>query len=205
MTRAGSVTQLLGGLRAGEEQALVQLHRRCWPTLVALARRRLDGTPRRVADEEDVAQEAFLAFYQAFHAGRLPKLENRAQLFALLVTIASRKAATHVERAGRAKRGSGKVRGESALDALVGPAAEVRGAEQHEDPRPTAESEAIVKDLYQHYLGALADSLRSFAELYLAGWSHREIGERLGCKTRTVDRKVRLILDQWQTMAAREM
>ena len=43
--------------------------------------------------------------------------------------------------------------------------------------------------------------LQAFAELYLAGCTHREIAERLACVERTVERKLALVLKKWQQQA----
>ena len=45
--------------------------------LVALARVRLRGTPRRAADEEDVALSAFDSFFRGVERGRFPQLGDR--------------------------------------------------------------------------------------------------------------------------------
>ena len=49
------VTLWIEGLKAGDEAAVADLWNRYFDRLVQLARQRLGSTPRRVADEEDVA------------------------------------------------------------------------------------------------------------------------------------------------------
>src|SRR5438874_211 len=87
MPSADSVTTWLGQLQAGQLSALTKLHRRYWPFLVALARKQIRGTRLHEADEEDIAQEAFLAFYQTLQRGGAPRLASRQDLLALLSTI----------------------------------------------------------------------------------------------------------------------
>jgi hypothetical protein len=53
-----------------------------------LARARLRNTPRRIADEEDVAPSAFDSFCRAARAGRFPRLDDRHDLWQILVLIA---------------------------------------------------------------------------------------------------------------------
>jgi hypothetical protein len=48
--------------------------------MVGLARARLQGLPRRAADEEDVALSAFASFCRAAEAGRFPRLCDRLRL-----------------------------------------------------------------------------------------------------------------------------
>lgn len=199
MAPGGSVTEWIGQLHAGEEAALRKLHQRYWPALVALARQRLKGVPGRAADEEDVAQEAFWSFYRSFKAGRLPRLVNRHDLLALLTHIIACQAVNQIKHEiGRQKRGGGRVRGEEALEVLVSSGEQgLSGA-----AGPTPLDQAIVHDLYCHYVSGLPDHLRDFAELYLAGCTHRETAERLACSLRSVERKIALILEKWRTMAA---
>ena len=148
MPHGGSVTQLIGRLKAGDEAALAELHRRCWPLLLSLARDRLAGAPCRAADEEDVAQESFWAFCRNLQEDRIPRLENRQDLFALLIAITWRRAARQVRDESRDKRGSGKVRGESAFDDLAGGDSDARGLEMVEDSGDPPDAEIVLRDLY---------------------------------------------------------
>jgi RNA polymerase sigma factor (sigma-70 family) len=203
MSSAGSVSAWIEQLKAGDEAALGKLHTRYWPYLVGLARRKLRHAPRRVADEEDVAQQAFWGFYQSLRAGRLPRLTNRHELLALLSHITACQAANELKHElGVQKRGSGRVRGESALDAAADSSqAGTRGLEQVADADLSPQEQIMLNDCYQHYVSELPEHLRNFAELYLAGLTHQEIADRLGCTERTVDRKMALILAHWQRLA----
>src|SRR5215470_15704111 len=91
-----------------------ELWQRYFAQLVELARQRLRGTLRRVADEEDVALSAFDSFCRGVEQGRFPQLKDRDGLWALLVLITVRKAADLVQYNRRGRRGGGQVRGDSA-------------------------------------------------------------------------------------------
>jgi len=190
MASDGSVTVWIGQLKEGEEAALDRLHDRYWPALVGLARKRLRGVPGRAADEEDVAQQAFWSFYRGLRAGRVPQLENRGDLLALLTHIVACKAVNQIEHEmGVQKRAAGRLQGDSVLNHLA------------QDDSPTPLEQALLHDCYARYVTALPDKLRDFAELYLAGFTHKEIAARLGCVERTVERKIPLILEKWRKMA----
>ncbi len=55
----GSVTRWVGGLKAGDAEAVRQLWERYFADLVRLARARLRDAPRAVADEQAAALSAF--------------------------------------------------------------------------------------------------------------------------------------------------
>jgi hypothetical protein len=70
MCSPGSVTAWISQLKAGEAAAAQPLWERHFRRLVALARRKLQATPCRAADEEDVALSAFDSFFRAAHRGQ---------------------------------------------------------------------------------------------------------------------------------------
>jgi RNA polymerase sigma factor (sigma-70 family) len=200
MSSRGSVTAWLGQLRAGEEAALGKLHARYWPYLVDLAHRRLAGAPGRAMDEEDVAQEAFWSFYRRLRDGREFRLRSRHDLLALLTHIVACKAVNQIQReCGTQKRGAGRVRDESVLNA--GADCEQGGRDRMEASVRTPLEQAILNDCYEYFVNGLPQRLRDVAELHLAGCTHREIAEKLICVERTVERKIALILTKWQEMA----
>jgi DNA-directed RNA polymerase specialized sigma24 family protein len=197
------VTTWIGQLQAGDEAALTKLHGRYWPWLVDMARRKLKGTVLAAADEEDVAQQAFASFCRRFKSGGVPRLVNRHDLLALLTTIVARKAVNQIDHdLGTQRRGAGRVKSESSL-AKPSDDDEARGVlDQLADRNPTPQEEALLHDSYLHYLEGLPEKLRPFAELFLAGFTCREMAQKMDCAKRTAERKVELILSRWQEMAA---
>jgi hypothetical protein len=117
MSSDGSVSKWIGKARSGEQEAIQKLWKRYFHRLVGLARARLQGVPRRAADEEDVALSAFDSFCRGAERGQYPDLQGRDGLWRLLVTLTVRKS-HHLVRAARTqKRGGTKVGGESAFPA----------------------------------------------------------------------------------------
>jgi DNA-directed RNA polymerase specialized sigma24 family protein len=92
MASEGSITHCIQLLKAGERAATQQLWERYFQRLVGLARAHLRDAPRRVADEEDVALSAFESFYQRAERGQFPQLNDRDDLWQLLVIVTVREA-----------------------------------------------------------------------------------------------------------------
>ena len=84
------VSQWLTRLQRGDQRAAEVIWNEYFEKIVRLARRRLGELPRRVADEEDVALSAMNSLFRGAKAGRFPRLEDRDDLWKLLVTIRER-------------------------------------------------------------------------------------------------------------------
>src|SRR5262249_27986059 len=124
MSSEGSVSRWLVGLKAGDPDAAQRLWERYFRRLVGLARLKLHDAPRRVANEEDVALSAFATFCQGVEQGRFPQLNDRDNLWRLLVVLTARKAWRWRRSEGQQKRGGGRAANgaeEMDLDAIIGP------------------------------------------------------------------------------------
>ena len=197
MPSDGSVTHWLQQLREGDAAAAQPLWERYFGRLVGLARARLQGTPRRAADEEDVALSAFDSFCQGVEAGRFPRLDDRDNLWRVLVALTARKAIDHARAERRRKRGGGAVLDEAALG--DGPAGAVAALEDVVGREPTPEFAAVLAEECRRLLGLLPDAgLREVAVWKMEGFTNAEIAGRLGCGLRSVERKLRLIRAAWE-------
>jgi RNA polymerase sigma factor (sigma-70 family) len=193
MSNPGSISALLERLKHGDHEAVRLLWQRYYPRLVALARKKLPGAARRVADEEDAALSAFDSFCRRAEQGHFPDLKDRDGLWALLVVLTARKAADLVRHHQRAKRGSGQVRGDSALRPVAGDG-DPGGFDDVEDEGPTPEEATLLAEEVETLLGRLPDpALRQVAVWKLEGYTNAEIAGRQGCSEPTVERRLAII------------
>ncbi len=178
-----SVTHWIMALKQGDQSAAQGLWEAYFRRLVGLAHARLRDTSRRVADEEDVALSAFHSFCQRARAGRFPRLDDRNDLWQILVLITVRKAIDLRNYAGRASRGKGRVHSLSELPP--------EGLEAIGGDEPTPALAAQLAEDFQRMMELLGDStLQRVATWKLEGYTDAEIAARLGCVTRTVERKL---------------
>ena len=190
MMPEGSVTRWLGQLQAGDDAAVQQLWERYFKRLVGLARKKLSDSPRRAADEEDVALSAFDSFCRGARAGRFPRLDDRDDLWQILAMITMRKAIDLHNYEGRQSRGRGRLQ---SLTELTQEGLETIGGDE-----PTPELAAQLAEEYQRLMEQLGDStLRRVATWKLEGYTNAEIAARLGCITKTVERKLARIRSKW--------
>jgi DNA-directed RNA polymerase specialized sigma24 family protein len=194
MPDEGSVTYWLRQLREGQSSAAQQLWEGYFRRLVGLARAKLQGRARAAADEEDVALSAFASFCRGAERGVFPRLEDRSDLWQVLVLLTARKAARLHRRESAMKRGGGNVLHASMIgDGEASLLEEVIGTE------PTPEFAAELADQYAHLLAQFGDDqeLRRIANWKLEGYSNAEIARKLGVVERTVERRLNLIRKRW--------
>ena len=204
MFEPNDVTRWIVRLTDGDETAAQAIWEQYFDKLVRLARKRLERAPRRVADEEDVALSAMHSFYQGAVAGRFPRLNDRHDLWKLLVTITVRKAMAQTRRQYTQKRGGGDVRGESVFvrpgDLMRGDDADQeRGIAQILGEEPTPEFACQVAETCRQLLDRLDDEdLKTVALYKMEGYSNEEVAEAMDCAVRTIERKLARIREKWE-------
>jgi RNA polymerase sigma factor (sigma-70 family) len=180
----GSISGWLIVLKGDDDRRAVDvavnaLWERYYDRLVRLARARLRYAPRGSSDEEDVALSAFNSFCLRAADGRFPRLDDRDDLWRILMTIAARKAAGQFRRPASADLDG------SALDQIIG-------------KEPTPELAATVADEVRRLLDALPkDAYRMIALKKLEGYTSAEIARGLGCSTKNVEYKLKNIRATW--------
>lgn len=191
----GSVTRWITQLRAGDQAAADPLWHRYFERLVAVARARLLRAPRRAADEEDVALSAFHSFCRAAERGRFPKLDDREDVWRLLVTFTTRKAAHLLRDGGRLKRAGRAGCGCAGRADNDGVDLELIAADE-----PSPDFVAEMAEECRRLLARLDDeTLRSVVVWKMEGYTNEEIAGKLSCVPRTVERKLRLIRAIWES------
>ncbi len=196
MSQSDDISRWLAPLKEGDAEAARIIWQAYFERLVRFARRRLGDNPRRAVDEEDVALSAINSFCRAAAENRFPVLNNRDDLWKILVTITVRKVFATRERAMAQKRGGGEVRGESVFRKLEesGPA----GLDQALVDEVTPEVVCSMADTCHKLMDSLEDDmLRAIALYRLEGYTNAEIAELLECTERTVERKLARIRKLW--------
>ena len=180
-----SVTHWMNKLADGDEDAAKQLWDRYCGQLIRLAKKHLSQHPRRASDEEDVALSAFNVFCQGAMTGRFPELYDRDNLWRLLVVITARKASDHRKHEKPRTPPGWNPSHDIDLERIMG-------------DQPTPEFAAQVAEECEHLMSMLGDdTLRTIAELKLAGYTNKEVVEKTGISLRSVERKLWRIRAEW--------
>jgi DNA-directed RNA polymerase specialized sigma24 family protein len=197
---AGSVTQWLPLLKAGDGDAADALWGRYFAELVRLARARLRNAHAAGpdVDGEDAALSAFAALCRGAKEGRYPDLDNRDGLWRLLVKITADKIHDQARRRARLKRGGGRVLPEADLGG-ADPDGKAAGLDAIAGREPSPAMAALLADEARRRLDALGDeALRRVALLKMEGYTADQIAEEVGCARRTVLNRLKLIRMKWQ-------
>ena len=189
MTSEGSVSVWLDQLKAGDAGAAQKLWDRYFQRLAGLVRLKLRGAPLRAANEEDVALSAFASFFRGVEHGRFPNLNDRDNLWHLLVVITVRKSTHHLRRQKQQKRGG---------DVAPAPVQADVDLEMILSREPPPELAVEMEEECRRLLDLLGDpGLENVVLAKLEGYTNEEIATQLGCAPCSVERKLRLIRDLW--------
>jgi len=193
-----SVTTWLGQLKGGSADAATKIWQRYVEQLVRHARRKIGRAQRRVADEEDVVLSAFDGFLRGVDEGRFLKLEDRDDLWQVLVMLTERRAIALRRRELAIKRGGAQVRGESVFVRQDGNGSQTVGLDQVACHEPTPAFAAEMAQQLRHLLEGLQDETqRQIVVGKLEGRTNAELAKNLGVSLRTVERKLSIIRDKW--------
>ncbi|MGF1581529.1 MAG: ECF-type sigma factor [Gemmataceae bacterium] len=198
MSEMGSVTVWIHQLKANERDAVEALWQRYFHRLIAFARRQLSTVPRTASNEEDVALSAFFSFFKAVEAGRFPQLDDRHDLWQVLVMLTRRKAISLKKFESRERRDFRRLQQQSAASADKTLLHDPVFAELiSQEPDPTFVTEMLEQRRY--LLDKLEDQeLQQIAEWKLEGYTNGEIAERLNWAESTIERRLQLIRKCWE-------
>lgn len=170
-----------------------RVYREYFDSLVRLANARIGDQHRRDADGEDIAISALASFFDRYGDQSRWKLEDPQSLWAIVATIAHRKALNHVRKNTQLKRGLGKTRGDSVFGS------EAQGLNM--TPAPEAPPNELVASIetVQSLLAELPEELAFIAVRKLEGFTNAEISQQLDCSVATVERRLKMIRSQWES------
>jgi DNA-directed RNA polymerase specialized sigma24 family protein len=184
-------------LKDGDPQAAQQLWNTYFLRMVMAARAKLHSLSSRMADEEDVALSAFKSFCRGTQDGRFPQLHLHEDPWPLLLALTTHKAIDLVRYERRVKRGGSGVHASTTPSPQTNPEEEAHFSQMiGKEPDPQV-SLQLAEDC-QHLLDGISDTiLRAIALWKMEGFTTEEIAAKLGCTTRTVERKLQIIRRHW--------
>jgi len=190
-----SVTTWIEQVKAGESAAAQRLWERYLSQLAQVARSRLAGSPQQVADAEDVVVVAFEKFLRYAQQGRFPRLDDRYDLWQVLLLVTEQVAIDQRRTLSAAKRGGFVTR---SLATAGGRTNESGSQWQPEAPEPTPEFVVAAAEQCRRLLGLLEnDELQRIALGKVHGLTNEEIAGQEKLSLRGVERKLNIIRKIW--------
>jgi RNA polymerase sigma factor (sigma-70 family) len=166
---------LLRRVNAATDSGAERVDQEFRPQLEALAARGMDRRLSRRESPEDVVQSVLRTVFRHAAQGEY-KFEHRGELWRLLETVTRHKILKHAEY-HRAKKRTPAAEEERDADTLFA-------------RTPTADQEAVAKDLVAKILEGLDSTYAEILAFLEEGHSERAIAERLGCTRRAVTTKI---------------
>jgi RNA polymerase sigma-70 factor (ECF subfamily) len=176
----GALRELLGRIRAGDEDAARELLARYEVQVRLVVRRQLPRLLRSRFDSLDFLQSVWGSFFRRVRAGT-EGLEEPRNVVAFLVRVARNKVIDQHRRAVSRKH---DVRREEPLG--VDPDGTLNRSVASEQDSPSEQAGA--RETFARLRGYLDEDRRDILALKAIGHTNREIGDRLGVSERTVRR-----------------
>ena len=193
-----SITRMIGKLRSEQrrdfDDAAAAIWTRYFSDLLHLARRNLSPGVRQRADEDDLLQSVYNSFCLRQRGGQF-ELQDRGDLWSLLVQITRNKARNLASHHGRRRRNYRReIKPSEPSDSGSGEFDLLGTAATNQSP-----DDRLVFEEGLEQIKALDESLQKLALWKLAGYSNEEIASEkmMNCALRTVERKLKRIRDIW--------
>lgn len=209
-TRPKRPTVLLEMMRSSDAQERLNAEAGLWEQFVHnirhMARKRMPVGGLPIADDEDVAISVFRVFFDGIKSGRFEGVRSKSQTQALLNRLTADKTIDLI-RFHQAKCRCPRLPRSMEIDENGNRQDSVAFVQSIPDDvvdirQQTASTKSEWRDEASRMIDALSEStLKTIAVMRFLGYSNDEIAEKLGCVTRTVERKLNVIRRIWGSIA----
>eukprot|EP00913_Durusdinium_trenchii_P023410 g21988.t1 len=176
-----TITRFLRAYEVGDDAAFDRIFEYYFDQLSRFARQQLWSTPRRTADEEDIALSALNHLAVAVRKNRYPDLKDRSELWKLLTVITIHKASDYRKWSNARKRRPGD--GARLHTPENAPAEMLQNVASRQDAPETI---VDFRDELEQLLAKLdSDLLREIAILRMGGETVESISNRTGIAVRS--------------------
>ena len=202
----GSVSHWLRELKAGDGNAVEAIWNRYYQRIVEFAIRKMKINPDRSVDGEDIAQITMHRLCFSLASGRYPLLDDRQQLWDLLVVFTLNRIRKHLRACNSQKRSLPKTpenrNSDPNEDASQSVVLEFKRLQAIEDLR-SPEAPAIMADMVRFWLDRLdredpSGELKQIAVWSMEDISGSEIARILKKRKSAILQKIRLIRLLWE-------
>ena len=200
--REGSVTKWLAAFKEGDERATQEIWERYRRLLVSLADRWLGSDARKTADEDDIAQSAFIQCWKQVKAEKYPQLQNRDDLEKILRDLVRKRVSDQRREQRAQKRGSGDVRGESAVLSPYDPSGAPGMGGVAETNVLSPDEQAEFHSTFGRLFASLTDAEReiAFARLEDFTVTDKELATRFDCSVSLIRLRLKTIRKKWNDL-----
>jgi RNA polymerase sigma factor (sigma-70 family) len=186
-----SFFDLMARLDAGSDTAASRLFHLYGQRVIALARKKLDARIRQKLDPEDVGQLVFKSFFLR-HANGEYDLDDWDRLWALLVRITICKCLNSNQHYRWVRRSVGAEVSAHSGDRMLATAWDFI------DRQPGPEEAAILTESMQEAVRGLDETDSKIIEMWLQGYTHREIASALKVPQARVQRVIVRVRERLQ-------